>query len=132
MGSGTIAYLPCALGTESGQSVLIYLTQGQQPNLPAGFVTEMSVSRCPGVMDVNSTPCYRTSCVRQQQQHRHLHGSGSAVQLDRPGVARRSRLLRAVASGRYYVNVRWTYPTCPWGAGNCGTSLQWAPTGSNF
>jgi hypothetical protein len=32
----------------------------------------------------------------------------------------------APSTEQYYVNVRWTFETCPFGEGMCAFSLQWA------
>ena len=132
MDSRTIAYYKVPAAPNPGQSVLVYLTQGQQPNLPAGFVTEMSVSECPGVIKVTSDACYRTSVFANNNS---IGIYTAAVPQygwnDQASIGDRG-CFAPVGTRSYYVNVRWTYPTCPWGSGVCGTSMQWAPTGSNF
>jgi hypothetical protein len=132
MASGQIAYYKVPPAPNPTQSVLIYLTQGQQPNLPAGFVTEMSVSPCPGVIKNTGDACYHTSVFANNNQVGiYTAPVPQYGWVDQASIGTRG-CFAPVASGTYYVNVRWTYPTCAWGAGNCGTSMQWAPTGSNF
>ena len=132
MDSGTIAYYRVPAAPNPAQSVLIYLTQGQQPNLPAGFVTEMSVSPCPGVISNPGNACYRTSVFANNNSMGIYTAPVPAYGwTDQASIGDRG-CFAPVGNQAYYVNVRWTYPTCPWGSGSCGTSMQWAPTGSNF
>lgn len=132
MDSGTIAYYRVPAAPNPAQSVLIYLTQGQQPNLPAGFVTEMSVSKCPGVVTNTNNACYRTSSFANNNSIGIYTAAVPAYGWNSQEAIGDRGCYAPVAEANYYVNIRWTYPTCPWGSGSCGTSLQWAPTGSNF
>jgi hypothetical protein len=133
MDSGTIAYYKVVDAPKPEQSVLVHFTQGQQANLPAGFTAEFSVSQCKG--EINPTlpfPCYQKT----------VFNNNNSVPIYTAAVPQYGWTSQAAIGERgcyaptserpYYVNVKWTYSTCAWGAGNCGTSMQWAPTGSNF
>ena len=132
MDSGTIAYYKVVAAPKPEQSVLIMFTQGQQPNSPASMLTEFSVSKCPGVIETNVPQCY----------YRSIAINSNALPIYTAPVAQYGWTSQAAIGDRgcyapvgeqpYYINVRWTFATCVWGAGNCGTSMQWAPTGSNF
>lgn len=133
MDSGKVAYYKVVGAPKPEQSVLVHFTQGQQPNLPPGMITELSVSKCPGVIETNLPfPCYVRSTFTNSNV---VPIFTAAVPVygwnDQASIGERG-CFAPVAQQTYYVNVRWTYASCPWGAGQCGTSMQWAPTGSNF
>jgi hypothetical protein len=92
------------------------LTQGQGTIIPSGtVVSEMTVSQCPGVIDPGAGPCYASTTF--------VNKFGIALYTspiwNAPGRC------MATAPGQWYVNVRWTYPTCSFGGG-CGFTMQWA------
>jgi len=132
MDSGTIAYYKVVGAPKPEQSVRVMFTQGQQPNTPPGVVTEISVSKCPGVIDTSIAECY----------YRSISINNNAIEMFTAPVPQYGWTSQEALAGRgcytpvaerdYYVNVKWSYGSCPWGAGNCGSSMQWAPTGSNF
>ena len=123
-----------ALGLASTKSEATF-TQGQQPATPAGVVTEIQVSRCPGTIDPTRTSaqCYAKS------QPGAVQSNGIAIIL-RPNPYQVPPWVDQASAaalggcwapandpqGPYYVNVRWTYNTCPFtGSGGCGFSEQW-------
>jgi len=138
LSSGQIAAYPVRTAPEGGHPVVTF-TQGQQPSTPAEPITEFSVSRCPGVIDTSVGKCY----YRQDQGH--VLNNGISVRTHRGQWADQAAYYAAGKTGcwaadtdangqtvAYYVNVRWTYATCPFGEGNCGFSMQWLRGGTEW
>jgi hypothetical protein len=107
--SGEVRAYPL-LSPQDGRSS-IQFTQGQQPSTAAGTITEYTVSQCPGKIDPAAGACYyRGPFANYNSMDIYSRYVGVAGCL-------------ATSPGQYYVNVRWTYAVCPFGA--CGFSLQW-------
>jgi len=132
MASGQIAYYPVAAAPNPARSVVVEVTQGQQPNQPSNYsATEFSVSKCPGRMDQQeSTQCYyKSGQINNNKIVIYTEALPQYGWIDQTTIGDRGCFAPA-ANGQYYVNVRWTYGSCPWTTG-CGFSMQWAE-GSNF
>jgi hypothetical protein len=98
----------------------IRFLQGQMPITPPSPYTELAISRCPGVIEPNlHSKCRLTSPFA-------LFNEIAAV--DRPLTDNQDAASGCLAPSteQYYVNVRWTFPSCPWGSEQCGFSIQWA------
>jgi hypothetical protein len=137
MDSGKISYYKVIAPPNPAASVVVDFTQGQQPATPAGMITEFSVSKCPGAMDKHEAPqCYyRSTNIDFNKIVIYTLGLPQFGWINQATIGDRGCYAPALdtngAAQTYYVNVRWTYPSCPWGAGYCGTSLQWG-IGSNW
>jgi hypothetical protein len=99
----------------------VSLTQGQQAATPAGVRSELSVSRCPGVIETNLPPqCYQSVSTL------NFYSISAYNRLDSRGADQNLYDGCLAASGEpFYVNIRWTFNTCSFGARVCGFSLQW-------
>lgn len=91
----------------------VSFTQGQQPSTAARTITEYTVSRCPGIIDVTAGACYYRSPF--------TNNNGMDI-YNKEVIA--GACIASPSTGPWYINVRWTFATCPFGA--CGFSLQWA------
>lgn len=110
--SGQVMAFPIA--SPQSWHVSVQFTQGQQPSTAAGTITEYTVSRCPGAIDSSAGVCYyRGPFVNNNGMDIYARDNGAGGCVASP------------MSGQWYINVRWTYATCPFGGG-CGFSLQWA------
>lgn len=104
-----------------GAQHYIALTQGQGSQSPT-TVTEMSISKCPGVIQPQANGCYFTSPFNN-------FGKITAYIRATPWISGQSDIggdgcWAPTSEGTWYVNVKWTYPRgCPFGA--CGFSMQW-------
>lgn len=128
MKSGVIAYYPVVPNTDP-QRASMEFTQGQQPNTPGNAVTEFSVSTCPGTISTAVPDCYYKSSVGQVNSNKIVIYTKTKPEWGWTNQASMSGfgcLADASLGTPYYVNVRWTYPSCVWGEGNCGFSMQWA------
>jgi hypothetical protein len=101
----------------------VSFTQGQTAFTPSPANTDLTVSRCPGVIEDNLHPnCrYSTSALNFASItafNRAMTEFGWTTQDQHPGCL-------APNSEQYYVNVRWTFPNCFLGTEQCGFSLQW-------
>ena len=120
MASGVVASFPIVTPPDGKASIVF--TQGQQPSTPAGVTTELAISRCPGVIEPAASPCYQnTTFVNNNQIVAFIQPVNGWVDQATLGL---QGCWAPVNSGPFYVNVRWTYPTCPFAS--CGFSLQWA------
>lgn len=86
-------------------------SQGQTPNTGAQLVTEMQVSRTPGVIDESKTK-YRTTFYN--------FVSITIYDRDPPQYLGEGEFYAPSSEGASYVNVRWTTPT-----GQSGSSMIW-------
>ena len=136
LASGQIAAFPVRNAPEGGYPVVKF-TQGQQPSTPANPITEFSVSRCPGVIDTSIAQCYYRQDQGQVNQNeisiRTLRGSWANESAYYAAGKTGCWAASSDSNGQpvpYYVNVRWTYATCPFGEGNCGFSMQWVRGGN--
>ncbi len=120
MASGVVASFPIVTPPD-GKAAIVF-TQGQQPSTPAGVTTELSISRCRGVIEPASSPCYQNTTFVNNNQivayTKPVNGWGDQATLGAQGC------WAPETQGPFYVNVRWTYATCPFAS--CGFSLQWA------
>jgi hypothetical protein len=103
----------------------VAFTQGQTASSPPSPTIDMTVSRCPGVIETNLHPaCYYTTThpdfagIVAFNRAVPLYGWNTQEQLAAYGCL-------APNTEQYYVNIRWTYPKCPPNVGVCGYSLQW-------
>ncbi len=93
-------------------------------------VIELSISKCPGVIDDAMSPCNRTwSSVTTQSQRWfrrpfRVPGEPGAI-YDAASATARQYCWAPEAEGTYYVNMRWSYAQCPYGVAQCGFNWQW-------
>ena len=104
----------------------VTFTQGQAAASPPSPTIELTVSRCPGVIEANLHQSCRLTTnfanfVSLTAFNRPLTESGLHTQADHAALG----CLAPAADGQHYVNVRWTFPSCPFGIDQCGFSLQW-------
>ena len=125
MQPGVIAYYP-VIPQPNQLFSSIEFTQGQQPNTPGGVVTEFSVSRCPGVINTGPVGCYyKSQAVNNNKITVFTRAKPEWGWTNQDSIGAFG-CLADPTQGQWYVNVRWTYPSCPWGENNCGFSMQWA------
>ena len=92
---------------------------------PTNGTVEFSISKCPGLIDTDTSN-------RCNQRFTKL-GYMSAVWIEAPtGMFpdQHSTNLRGAcwaprSEGQWYLNVRWTYTECAFGASRCGFNFQW-------
>jgi hypothetical protein len=127
--SGVVLSLRVAQ-SQLGRASVAY-TQGQTASSPPGVTIDVTVSRCPGVIEDN---LHRACRFRTT-----FHNFVTIVAFNRPlterGLITQEQLadlgcLAPAAVEQHYVNVRWTFPTCPFGREMCGYSLQWGEGGA--
>lgn len=132
MTSGQIGYYPL-MHAPDGVRASVAFTQGQQPNLPSGTVTtEFSVSRCPGVIETAPAQCYYRNIGSNNSNSITIYTRPTSYWPDEAAFYASGTEGCWAANNdstgqpiQYYVNVRWTYPSCPWSTG-CGFSMQYA------
>lgn len=122
MGSGVIASYPIPI--PNGNKVSIKLTQGQQQATPGDGTSEMSISKCPGVIDKTNPHCYSNQpnglnfTVSKDAFTKAIYSFTDQASLGWRGC------WAPASEGQWYVNVRWTYSHDCWG-GACGYTMQW-------
>jgi hypothetical protein len=128
LNSGQVASFRVAQSQLGRASVAF--TQGQTASTPPGVTIDLTVSRCPGVIEETLHPACR--------QRTTFSNFVTIVAFNRPlteeGLVTQEQLasrgcLAPVSTGQYYINVRWTFPSCPFGQEQCGFSLQWGEAG---
>lgn len=122
--SGQVMAFQVPAPLESFRSA-VAITQGQQPAVPSGkVITEFQVSKCPGVIDPTPGRCsFRNDSGFVNNNGFEIYTKplpqfGWIDQNTIPGC------FAPASQGPWYLNVRWTYEFCAWGA--CGFSLQWS------
>lgn len=117
-------------------SAAIVFTQGQQPASPTGSViTEMTVSKCKGVIDPSAAQCYSRGTFVNNNQikiYRGVYNGWNSQELvgDRGCFAPANDPNTGEAL-TWYVSVRWTFSSCQFGIGACGFSMQWGGADPN-
>ena len=129
MTSGQIATYDAINVPNPASSAVVVLTQGQQPATPQPVLTEMSVSKCPGVIDTSVAACYMRGTFINNNQSPRLYRRPVQVTSTLVWDSQAKLGYRgcwAPESEKWYVNVRWTFASCPYGVGQCGFSMQWS------
>jgi hypothetical protein len=126
MNSGDVAVYEVQDYHGSAAKASVKFTQGQTTIMPAGVKTELTVSRCPGVIETNlHSACYWSS---YQANFNAISAYNRAFSTNNT-----QELLAGYGCfaprdvEKYYVNVRWTFPpqaVCGSNKG-CGFSMQW-------
>jgi hypothetical protein len=122
--SGYIASFPIPAPNSAKASV--QLAQGQQQASPVDGFSEMSISKCPGVIDTSNASCYSKQpnglnfTSSKDAYTKPVHGFNSQATLGYRGC------WAPASEGQWYVNVRWTYSGACFGQA-CGYAMQWLP-----
>ncbi len=122
MESGVIASFPIPAPNTS--KVSVKMTQGQQQMSPGDGTSEMSISKCPGVIDTTNASCYSTTqngnnfTVSRDAYTRGIYSFTSQATVAWRGCWAPS------SEGQWYVNVRWNYANSCFGLAG-GYSMQW-------
>jgi hypothetical protein len=101
----------------------VQFAQGQVAVTPGQAITDFTVSRCPGVIEPSLHPsCKFTGSFVNFNTitvfNRLPQGYTSQEQLAGLGCL-------APSTEQYYVNVKWSFQSCPYGPSGCGFSHQW-------
>ena len=121
--SGEVMFidLPSLAGRASGQ-----LTFGESAGgayTPQPVTLEISVSKCPGVIDTNlANFCNLRSTNGNYNSIAWLTRSIPGINSSNVGIY---GLCWAGDPQGYYINARWTYSSCAFGATTCGFAIQY-------
>lgn len=89
---------------------------------PQPVTLEISISRCPGVIDTDySNFCNLRSTNGNYNSITYLAAAGLFTR----DTANQRGYCWAGDGGQYYVNARWTYSSCAFGASVCGFAIQY-------
>lgn len=118
--SGVIGYTTVPAPTLAGRASVRY-EQTIGTTTASAMRTEISVSRCPGVIDSSVPQCYintdYTIDNRLDVYTKPVFSWNSQATLGNRGC------WAPASAGTWYVNYRWTYSGCQYGS--CGFVLQW-------
>lgn len=115
--------IPASSGKNSG-----YINMLDSPGVhtPPSSVLEVSISRSPGVIDTNLA----NGCNRRFENVGYVSMYWLARTTSRfpsPEAINAARACYAPeAEGQWYLNARWTYAACAFGAATCGFKFYWA------
>lgn len=121
--SGAVTAIPIPQSPTGRASVSF--TQGQGTSTPPNPTIELTVSRCPGVIEENLHPACRLKTTFPNFASITAFNRGLPSPFDTQEGLAGLGCLAPSATEPHYVNVRWTFPSCPYGEENCGFSLQW-------
>jgi hypothetical protein len=111
--------------SQSGRASVSFV-QGQTGFTPPSPYTEITISRCPGVIQASLHPSCRLASFQA------LYNSVTGFNRLPPGYSNQAELgslgCYAPDTEQHYVNVRWTYAACNNPQG-CGFSHQWVDGG---
>jgi hypothetical protein len=112
--------LPNLGGLATGQ---VTFGESSTAATPQPVTLEISINKCPGLIDTSSTSCNLKSTMSSYNSITWFAKAYSiitdAASADKKGYC------WAGDSSQYYVNARWTYQSCPFGAQACGFAVQY-------
>ena len=130
LGSGIVGYYEVPASPSS--SVIVEFSQTQMAVTPPMVTTEFQVSRCPGVFD----PPGHTIAASCKQRSVFANINNMKIWTAPTAQYPSQAALDAVGGanclatgGKHYINIRWTYPSCPFGG--CGFANRWIQHNDN-
>ena len=90
---------------------------------PQPVTLELSISKCPGIIDTNTTGNF-CNLRSTNGSYNSITFLSQAYQGINAGNAAQSGYCWAGDGGQYYINARWTYSSCAFGAQICGFAIQ--------
>ena len=130
MASGVIGYYPVP-ASPTPASVIVEFSQTQMAVTPSSVVTEFQVSPCPGVFDPPGI-AIANSC-KQRGVFANINNmkiwTAPTAQYPNQAALDAAAPGNCMATGKQYINVRWTYPSCPYAG--CGFSNRWNQYNAN-
>ena len=121
--SGAVTAIP--IPASPGGRASVSFTQGQGTSTPANTNIELTVSRCPGVIETNLHPACRLTTTFLNFASLTAFNRGLPSPFNTQDGLAGLGCLAPSATEQHYVNVRWTFPSCPYGEEMCGFSIQW-------
>ena len=93
---------------------------------PQPVTLEISISKCKGLIDTNRTNnyCNLTSTNGNYNSITWFAKAYSRL-TDAASATQYGYCWAGDSGGQYYINARWTYNSCAFGAGVCGFAIQW-------
>jgi hypothetical protein len=123
--SGQVVSIPLpevVSGYHSGQVVFSESAGGAFTPQPVSL--NISISKCPGVVDTDtSNSCNLVNTNGNYNAMTWFAAPYSVIQ-DAPSANRYSFCWAPRSEGQWYVNARWTYSSCAFGAAACGFAVQ--------
>jgi hypothetical protein len=120
--SGQTVFIPLPAPADGRVSGKVSFGESPGAYTPQPVTLEISISRCPGVIDADS------------QNRCNLHTSNGtfnaidfvtqAYQILNSSTASRYGYCWAGDGGQYYINARWTFSSCAFGVAECGFAIQ--------
>lgn len=118
--SGQTVFMP--LPSPSSGRVSGRVEFAETSSTPQPVTLDISISRCPGIIDTD----YRSYCNRHTTNgaYNSIVFFTQAYQAIDSSTVGRYGYCWAGDAGQYYVNARWIYSSCEFGAGECGFVIQ--------
>jgi hypothetical protein len=129
--SGQVVSIPLPAqpaGTSSGNVIFSENTGAATPN-PVKL--EISISRCSGLIDAPSAPASPDYCTLNSSNGTFNNivwiAKPVSVYTNASAAATVGYCWAAEPGESYFINARWTYASCGFGADNCGFAIQQNP-----
>jgi len=121
--SGQIVSIP--LPTLAGNSIKVAFGESAGgAYTPSPVTLEISINKCPGLVETDLTNrCNLSSSNGTYNSMTSLIKPYSII--TNGTIANRYGICWAADGGQYYVNARWTYANCAFGAQVCGFAIQY-------
>lgn len=113
--------LPNLQGLNTGQ---ITFGESSTAATPQPVTLEISINQCPGLIDKSPSSCNLTSTMSSYNSITWFARAYSII-TDAASADRRGYCWGGEPGAKYYVNARWSYQSCPFGAQVCGFAVQY-------
>lgn len=123
--SGQVTAIPLPK-IPSGSNNSGYLNILDFPGSPPSNLVEISISKCPGIIDTNPANACNTSFRDVGYVSRYWFVR-TTPRFTTPQAINAAGACFAPESEQWYLNVRWTYQACGFGAAVCGFKFYWSP-----
>ena len=123
--SGQVAFIPMRApspGRASGQ--ISFGESAGGAYTPQPVTLEVSISKCPGIIDTNTAGNF-CNLRSTNGNYNSITFMSQSYQTINSGNAAQYGYCWAGEGGQYYLNARWTYSSCAFGASICGFAIQY-------
>lgn len=123
--SGQTAFIPLpATSPGRASGAVIFGESAGGAYTPQPVTLELSISKCPGIIDTNTSGNF-CNLRSTNGNYNSITFLSRAFQTINSNNASQYGYCWAGEGGQYYLNARWTYSSCAFGAQVCGFAIQY-------